>query len=125
MNDKIFYILLICAFAFSGLDAMPPNEITKGSIVKIDDGQQFGRQDQELSNSQGQQMKTETGVIYSSNAGGIFLTLPKSTNSIKLFALTGQLIWSGDLVQGKFYIPTGPGIYFLRINNKSYKVSCK
>jgi len=28
-------------------------------------------------------------------------------------------------VQGRFFIPTRQGIYFLRINNKSYKVICK
>ncbi len=125
MNKFVHSIFLLLLFVAPMVRAIPPNEISKSSIVKLEDGQQFGRQDQENSTNQGQQVKTETGVIYSSNVGGIFLTLPKSTNSIKLFALTGQLIWSGDLVQGKFYIPTGPGIYFLRINNKSYKVSCK
>jgi len=42
-----------------------------------------------------------------------------------LFALTGQLLWSGNLVQGRFFIPVRQGIYFLRINGKSYKVICK
>ncbi|HRZ97918.1 MAG TPA: hypothetical protein P5084_10195 [Paludibacter sp.] len=65
------------------------------------------------------------GVTYSANTEGIFITLPKATNSIKLFTLTGEVFWSGDLVQGRFFIPTRRGIYFLRINNKSYKVVCK
>lgn len=125
MNKLVLHIIVLVLCFASVVNAMPPNEITKNSIVKLEDGQQFSRQELENASVQGQQVKIENGVIYSSNIGGIFLTLPKSTNSIKLFALTGQLIWSGDLVQGKFYIPTGPGIYFLRINNKSYKVSCK
>jgi len=68
---------------------------------------------------------TVDGVTYSSTNEGIFLTLPKAKNNIKLFALTGEVFWSGDLVQGRFFIPARRGIYFLRINNKSYKVVCK
>lgn len=79
----------------------------------------------ENENNQNNLITTVDGVTYSTNADGISLTLPKATNSIKLFTLTGEVFWSGDLVQGKFFIPTRRGIYFLRINNKSYKVVCK
>ena len=65
------------------------------------------------------------GITYFSTADGIFITLPKATSNVKLFALTGEVVWSGNLVQGRFFIPTRQGIYFLRINNKSYKVVCK
>ena len=65
------------------------------------------------------------GITYYSTADGIFITLPKATSNVKLFALTGEVVWSGNLVQGRFFIPTRQGIYFLRINNKSYKVVCK
>jgi len=65
------------------------------------------------------------GISYSTKADGIFLTLPKSTSNVKLFSLTGEAVWSGNLVQGRFFIPTRAGIYFLRINNKSYKIVCK
>ena len=65
------------------------------------------------------------GISYSSTAEGIFIVLPKATSNVKLFALTGEVVWSGNLVQGRFFIPTRQGIYFLRINNKSYKVICK
>lgn len=65
------------------------------------------------------------GFSYYTTQSGIYLIFPKANNNVKLFALTGQLIWSGELVSGRFYIPTGRGIYFLRVNNKSYKVSCK
>lgn len=65
------------------------------------------------------------GFSYYTTQNGIYLIFPKTNNNVKLVALTGQLIWSGELVSGRFYIPTGRGIYFLKVNNKSYKVSCK
>ena len=65
------------------------------------------------------------GITYSTTAEGIFIVLPKATSNVKLFALTGEVVWSGNLVQGRFFIPTRQGVYFLRINNKSYKVICK
>ena len=65
------------------------------------------------------------GFSYYTTQNGIYLIFPKANNNVKLVALTGQLIWSGELVSGRFYIPTGRGIYILRVNNKSYKVSCK
>jgi hypothetical protein len=64
-------------------------------------------------------------VNFSSTAEGVFINILNGTNKIKLFALTGQLLSSGDLNQGRWFIPTRKGIYFLKINNKSYKVICK
>lgn len=64
-------------------------------------------------------------VSFSATTSGIFITIIDGTNKIKLFALTGQLLFNGDLTQGRFFIPTKQGIYFLRINNKSFKVICK
>lgn len=64
-------------------------------------------------------------VAYSTTSNGIFITILSGTNKIKLFALTGQLLLNGDLTQGRFFIPTRQGIYFLRINTKSYKVICR
>ncbi|HEY6913954.1 MAG TPA: T9SS type A sorting domain-containing protein, partial [Paludibacter sp.] len=64
-------------------------------------------------------------VSFSSTADGIFITILSGTNKIKLFALTGQLLFNGDLTQGRFLIQARKGIYFLKINNKSFKVICK
>ncbi len=75
--------------------------------------------------SQSQLIVLADGISYNANADGILLNLAKPTNNVKLFALTGEIYWSGNLVQGRFFIPARPGIYFLRINNKSYKVVCK
>jgi hypothetical protein len=65
------------------------------------------------------------GISYYSSNEGLFLTLTKSASNIKLFSLTGEVVWQGNLVQGRFLIPTRQGIYFLRINNKSYKIICR
>jgi hypothetical protein len=65
------------------------------------------------------------GIVFSTNSGGIYITLPKAVGNVKLFSLTGEVVWTGNLVQGRFYIPTRAGIYFLKVNNKSYKVVCK
>lgn len=75
--------------------------------------------------SQTQPIVLAEGISYNANAEGILLNLAKPTGNVKLFALTGEVFWSGNLVQGRFFIPAKPGIYFLRINNKSYKVVCK
>ncbi len=71
------------------------------------------------------QSSDNENVTFNSTTEGIFISIIKGTNKIKLFALTGQLLLNGDLTQGRFFIPTRKGIYFLRINNKSYKVVCK
>ena len=72
-----------------------------------------------------QQIIQADGFSYYTTAAGIYIYFPKPNNYVRLFALTGQVIWSGELVSGRFFIPTGEGIYFLRVNNKSYKISCK
>ena len=62
------------------------------------------------------------GITYYSASEGIFLNLKEPAGKVKLFSLTGEVVWQGNLVQGRFLIPTRQGIYFLRINNKSYKL---
>ena len=125
MIKFILHIVFIFVFVLQ-IQAQNKNQgdIHKPSVVRVESGQ-FSKTDPEPPTGNVQQIQGADGVTYYTTAGGIYLTLPKASNSVKLFALTGQLIWSGDLVQGRFFIPTGQGIYFLRINNKSYKVSCK
>ena len=65
------------------------------------------------------------GISYSTTSEGILLIMPKASSNIQLFALTGDVVWQGNLVQGRFFIPMRPGVYFLRVNNKSYKVICR
>jgi hypothetical protein len=64
-------------------------------------------------------------VSFSATASGIYISIIDGANKIKLFALTGQLLFNGELSQGRFFIPTKQGIYFLRISNRSFKVICK
>ncbi|HLP06333.1 MAG TPA: T9SS type A sorting domain-containing protein [Paludibacter sp.] len=71
------------------------------------------------------QVTDDEDVSFNSTSDGIYISILKGTNKIKLFALTGQLLLNGDLSQGRFFIPTRKGIYFLKINNNSYKVICK
>ncbi len=65
------------------------------------------------------------GISYGTTSEGILLIMPKASSTVKLFALTGDVVWQGNLVQGRFFIPMRPGVYFLRVNNKSYKVICR
>ncbi len=74
---------------------------------------------------------TNTPVIVNENVSfvgtseGIYVTILTGTNKIKLYALTGQLLFNADLTRGRFIITARSGIYFLKVNNKSYKVICK
>ena len=84
---------------------------------KIDNDASSGSGTPALGNENVSFYSTSEGVYVSINSGGI--------NKIKLYALTGQLLSNGDLSQGHFFTATRRGIYFLKINNKTYKVICK
>lgn len=107
------------------IQALPPVDNVKPLVARTDSTESFSKLERPIQQNQGQLIQAGNGVLYSTTHEGIYLTLSGATSSVKLFALTGQLIWSGDLVRGKFFIPTGAGIFFLRINNKSYKIICK
>jgi hypothetical protein len=100
-------------------------ENQRAAVIRIEGSGQVARTDIDMPVNQGQVITVPEGFSYSTTNGGIFLILPKAGNNVKLFSLTGQMIWNGELVSGRFYIPTGKGIYILRVNNKSYKVNCK
>lgn len=68
---------------------------------------------------------TNDGVRYTATSEVLSLTLIENLNQVKLFALTGQCIWSKELKSGSFHIPVQSGIYLLKVNSKSYKVICK
>ena len=95
-------------------------------IVKID-GSQNTWPKGEIENTAGQSSQAlgTENVTFSATSEGIFVSILNGANKIKLFALTGQLLLNGELKQGSFFIPTRKGIYFLRVNNKSFKVICK
>jgi hypothetical protein len=95
-------------------------------VIKIE-GNQNGwvNRDNDVSSDKSTPALGNENVSYNVTSEGIYFTINNGTNKIKLFALTGQLLLDGDLTQGRFFIPTRKGIYFLKINAKSYKVVCK
>jgi len=100
---------------------------SQATVIKIDGSAQSGwvKGDNDNTSTPNTQTNINESVSFSSTSEGIIITILNGTNKIKLFALTGQLIFNGDLTQGRFLIQTRKGIYFLKINNKSYKVICK
>lgn len=99
---------------------------TQNTVIRLEGAQNsWVKTDNEGSSSSNMQITDNENVTFNSTSEGIYISIIKGTNKIKLFALTGQLLLNGDLTQGRFFIPTRKGIYFLRINNKSYKVICK
>lgn len=99
---------------------------TQNTVIRLEGSQSsWVKTDNEGSSSSNIQKSENENVTFNSTSEGIYISIIKGTNKIKLFALTGQLLLNGDLTQGRFFIPTRKGIYFLRINNKSYKVICK
>ncbi|MFZ4583441.1 MAG: T9SS type A sorting domain-containing protein [Paludibacter sp.] len=117
--------ILICCLLFFVMTNTAQNKNNtdhRPMVIKSDAGWNKSDNDnQQVTNTQ----TLADGIIFSSNQQGIYITLPKSAGNVKLFSLTGEVVWSGNLVQGRFFIPTRPGIYFLKVNNKSYKVVCK
>lgn len=125
MHRTFYLIILMITLNLASSVAFAQNDQTRASVIKIEGAGQFSRTDTERSVSANQQVIVADGFSYYTSTGGIYLIFTKPNNNVRLFALTGQLIWGGELVSGRFFIQTGEGIYFLRVNNKSYKVSCK
>jgi hypothetical protein len=95
-------------------------------VVRLDGSQNgWPKGDNEAATAPNVIVTGNESVSFSATASGIYIMINEGTNKIKLFALTGQLLFNGELSQGRFFIPTKQGIYFLRINNKSFKVICK
>ena len=99
----------------------------QATIIRIDGSTANGwtKGDNDASTTTTQPTNGNENVSFNSTGEGIYITVSSGTNKIKLFALTGQLIFNGDLTQGHFFILTRKGIYFLKVNNKSFKVICK
>jgi hypothetical protein len=94
-------------------------------VVRLDGSNGWPKGDNEAATAPNVIVTGNESVSFSATASGIYIMINEGTNKIKLFALTGQLLFNGELSQGRFFIPTKQGIYFLRINNKSFKVICK
>jgi hypothetical protein len=95
-------------------------------IIRIDGSQNtWDKGDNETSTGTNTPAYGNENVSFITTSEGIYITIISGSNRIKLLALTGQLLLAGDLTQGRFFIPTRKGIYFLKINNKNYKIICK
>lgn len=117
---------VFCLFAQSTAKS-DPRSSAQATIIRIDGAtpSSWIKGENEASTTVSTTTNGSETVSFSSTADGIFITILSGTNKIKLFALTGQLLFNGDLTQGRFLIQARKGIYFLKINNKSFKVICK
>ncbi len=99
----------------------------QNAVIRIEGSVQNGwvKGDNEASTGNSAPVVANENVSFSATSDGIYVTINSGTNKIKLYALTGQLLLNGDLTQGRFFIPARKGIYFLKVNTKSYKVICK
>ena len=125
--STLLFLIFFAGFIFAQTAAKTDQHSSSQNIViKLDGSVQNNIPKESESSVQTNVQTTDNeNVSFSTTADGIYITINKGTNKIKLFALTGQLLLNGDLSQGRFFIPTRKGIYFLRINNNSYKVICK
>ena len=121
---RIYYMsILLGVLLLFSVELSAQQGLSRPSVVKIEGEGLLPVSKKDTTANQ--QIIQADGFSYYTTAAGIYIYFPKPNNYVRLFALTGQVLWSGELVSGRFFIPTGEGIYFLRVNNKSYKISCK
>lgn len=131
MKRLSFLLLFVFAGFLSAQNTYKgdPRSATQNGIVKLDGSQNaFVKGESDGTTSASGANSPALGnenVTFNATPEGIYITIISGTNKIKLFALTGQVLLNGDLTQGHFFIPTRQGIYFLKVNNKSYKVICR
>jgi hypothetical protein len=125
---QLFTIIILLIIIFSPIPqyVMAGNQSSNHNKVS-NDGSQSGwvKVDNDVNLSSYIPAIGNENVSYYANYEGIYVIINSGSNKIKLYALTGQLLSSGDLTLGRFFSPTRRGIYFLKINNKTYKVICK
>lgn len=123
---RILTLCFLCVSVTGLFSQTTTKTDTHTSLIKIE-GNQNGVVKGDNDTQQGNNTTTfgTENVSFNGTSEGIYVTINSGTNKIKLFALTGQLLFNGDLTQGKFLIQARKGIYFLKINNKSFKVICK
>lgn len=122
MKNNILVLFFILLGGNCLLFASGPDEPRTG-VTKPDAN--WTKSESEITATTNPIINIAEGISYSTTSEGILLIMPKASSNIKLFALTGDVVWQGNLVQGRFFIPMRPGVYFLRVNNKSYKVICR
>ncbi len=123
----LILILCIAGVIFAQNSAKTDSRAgSQNTLIRVDGNQNsWIKSDTDGSASTNTQTIESENVAFTTTSEGIYISNVSGINKIKLFALTGQLLLNGDLAQGHFFIPVRKGIYFLRINNKSFKVVCK
>ena len=118
------FFMLTCLFA---QNTRSENRSSNHNRIHRNDGIQSGwlKVDNDESLGSNVPASGNENVSYNSTSEGIYVIISSGINIVKLYALTGQLISNGDLTQGHYFTPTRRGIYFLKINNRTYKVICK
>ena len=130
MLMKRLITILFLIFTLTGFFAQNSrgdNHSSNKNSAHRNEGAQYGWQkvDEDASLGSNVPASGNENVSYSSTSEGIYVTISSGTNKIKLYALTGQLLSNGDLSTGHYFTPTRRGIYFLKINTRTYKVICK
>lgn len=114
-------LVFFCANSFAQNTSRGDLHVTnQNMIIRIED-----KGDNEASSGTIIPAYVNENVSFTTTSEGIYITILSGSNKIRLLALTGQLLLAGDLTQGRFFIPTRKGIYFLKINNKNYRIICK
>jgi hypothetical protein len=119
----LIFTLTLCAQNTSKGEVRSANQIF--TIIEGNTQDEWTKGEVESPPTASNQIMANDFVSFNASSDGIFITITSGKNKVKLFALTGQMLLDGELTQGRFFIPTKRGIYFLRVNTKSYKVVCK
>jgi len=129
---KIKITLLFLVFTVAVLFAQnnqkgDSHSANQNTLIRIEGSAQNGwvKGDNDTSVGTSNPASGNENVSYNATSDGIYVTILGGTNKIKLFALSGQLLFNAVMTQGRFLITARTGIYFLRVNNKNYKVICK
>ena len=127
-NLTLLFLIFIVAGIFAQSNQKgESHSANQNAVIKIEGSVQNGwvKGDNEASAGTNTPASGNENVSYNATSEGIYVTILSGTNKIKLFALSGQMLFNGVLTQGRFLITARTGIYFLRVNNKNYKVICK
>ena len=126
INTLLFLLFLVVTIFAQNTTKGDSYLTNQNTVIRIDGSQNsWVKPDNEVAARTNAATTVNENVSFSSTSEGIFINIISGANKIKLFALTGQLLLNGELTQGSFFIPTRNGIYFLKVNNKSFKVICK
>jgi hypothetical protein len=118
-----FFAFSLCAQYTTKSDYRYANQIF--TIIEGNTQNEWVKGEVDTPPSSNNQTWANENVSFNASSEGIFIIVTSGKNKVKLFALTGQMLLDGDLTQGRFFIPAKKGIYFLRVNTKSFKVIFK